>query len=269
MDTRAITETRTLQQSIYLPASPHAVFEALADEKRHAAFTGQDVTLKRKVGGAFSGFGGNVTGEITAIKPDKRLAMKWRTRGWQPGHYSVLELTVAPLLDGRWTELTLVQSEIPANAYDESSAAWRDLYWVKLAPYLREQAMAPVTKFVDEFKNGSNFDAIDETWAKNATLHVTGFDVPPGREGQKEMGRMTFDAFGDLKAVTAMRFVEGDMVAERAEVSAVHKGDFMGVPATGKKIHWTENHIYRIADGRIAEAWSEVSFNDLLKQVKG
>ena len=73
---------------------------------------------------------------------------------------------------------------------------------------------------------------------------------------------MTFDAFGDLKAVTAMRFVEGDMVAERAEVSAVHKGDFMGVPATGKQIHWTENHIYRIADGRIAEAWSEVSVHD-------
>ena len=43
----------------------------------------------------------------------------------------------------------------------------------------------------------------------------------------------------------------------------------MGVPATGKKIHWTENHIYRIADGRIAEAWSEVSFHDLLKQVQG
>lgn len=271
MDTRirATVETRTLQQSIYLPASPHDVFEALADEKRHAAFTGQKVTLERKVGGAFSGFGGNVSGKITAIEPDKRLAMSWRTRGWQPGYYSGLELTLAPLLDGRWTELTLVQSEIPANAFDESSAAWRDLYWVKLAPYLREQAMAPVTQFVDEFKNGAKFDAIDETWAKNAILHVTGFDVPPGREGQKKMGHMTFDAFGDLKAVTAMRFVDGDMVAERAEVSAVHKGNFMGVPATGKKIHWTENHIYRIADGRIAEAWSEVSFNDLLKQVKG
>ena len=72
LDIRAITETRTLQQSIYLPASPHAVFEALADEKRHAAFTGQDVTLDRKVGGAFSGFGGNVTGEITAFCPKFR-----------------------------------------------------------------------------------------------------------------------------------------------------------------------------------------------------
>jgi predicted ester cyclase len=60
-----------------------------------------------------------------------------------------------------------------------------------------------------------------------------------------------------------------DMVAERAKVSAVHKGEFMGVPATGKKIHWTGNHIYRIADGRIAEAWSEVGFQDLLKQVQG
>jgi predicted ester cyclase/uncharacterized protein YndB with AHSA1/START domain len=269
MDTRVTTETRTLEQSIYLPAAPHDVFEALADEARHAAFTGQAATLERKVGGAFSGFDGALTGEITAIEPDRRLAMTWRSRGWQQDQDSDVEFTVTPMLDGRWTELTLLHSGIPANVFDEIAAGWRDFYWVRLVPYLREQTLAPVAQFVDEFKNGANFDAIDETWSKDATLHVTGFDVPPGREGMKTMGHVIFGAFGELTAVTAMRFVEGDLVAERAEVSATHKGDFMGVPATGKKIHWTENHIYRIADGRIAEAWSEVSFLDLMKQLQG
>ncbi len=61
--------------------------------------------------------------------------------------------------------------------------------------------------------------------------------------------------------------VEGDRVVERHTARAVHKGEFHGVPASGKKVYWTENHIYRLENGRIAEAWSEVSFHDLLAQI--
>jgi predicted ester cyclase len=41
----------------------------------------------------------------------------------------------------------------------------------------------------------------------------------------------------------------------------------MGIPATGRQVSWTGNHIYRIANGRIAEAWSEVSLYELLSQL--
>jgi predicted ester cyclase len=47
----------------------------------------------------------------------------------------------------------------------------------------------------------------------------------------------------------------------------VHSGEFNGVPATGKNVFWTENHIYRIQNDRIAEAWSEVSFHHLMAQI--
>jgi len=47
----------------------------------------------------------------------------------------------------------------------------------------------------------------------------------------------------------------------------VHSGEFNGAPATGKKVFWTENHIYRLHNGRIAEAWSEVSFHHLMVQI--
>jgi predicted ester cyclase len=41
----------------------------------------------------------------------------------------------------------------------------------------------------------------------------------------------------------------------------------MGVPATGKKIYWTENHFYRLSNGRIQELWSEWSFQKLMDQL--
>ena len=34
------------------------------------------------------------------------------------------------------------------------------------------------------------------------------------------------------------------------------KGDFMGIPATGKRATWSEIHIGRVANGRLAEHWA-------------
>jgi len=61
--------------------------------------------------------------------------------------------------------------------------------------------------------------------------------------------------------------VEGDRVVERHTARARHTGTFQGIPATGKDVYWTENHNYRLEDGKIAEAWSEVSFHDLMTQI--
>ena len=62
--------------------------------------------------------------------------------------------------------------------------------------------------------------------------------------------------------------VEDDRVVECHTARATHVGEFNGVPATGRRVFWTENHIYRLENGKIAEAWSEVSFHDLMAQLK-
>jgi predicted ester cyclase len=70
---------------------------------------------------------------------------------------------------------------------------------------------------------------------------------------------MIFDAFSDVHVIVNDTIVEGDRVVERHTARARHTGTFNGVPATGRDVGSTENHIYRLKDGKIAEAWSEVS----------
>jgi predicted ester cyclase len=41
----------------------------------------------------------------------------------------------------------------------------------------------------------------------------------------------------------------------------------MGTPPTGKRIRWTEMHIYRLENGKIAEHWVEMSMLQLLQQI--
>ena len=48
-------------------------------------------------------------------------------------------------------------------------------------------------------------------------------------------------------------------VVERSSPAATHQGEFMGTPPTGRRIRWTEIHIYRFVDGKIAEHWVELS----------
>ena len=57
------------------------------------------------------------------------------------------------------------------------------------------------------------------------------------------------------------------MVIERTQTSATHAGEFNGIPATGKQAGWTEIHIYRLVDGKIAELWSEIDLLGLLMQL--
>jgi predicted ester cyclase/uncharacterized protein YndB with AHSA1/START domain len=260
-------ETRIITQEVFLNALPHEVFESFMDSKQQADFTGAPATIDRKPGGRFSAFGGQLEGTTLELEQDRKIVQDWRGGKWPAGHLSRLTLTLNPAYEGRGTQLSLVQTGVPAEQFDEINRGWRDHYWNKLGNYLRAKKVAPVRRFLDEFKNHANIDVVDETWTADCVLHVTGFPMPPGRDAQKNIGRKIFAAFGDVHVEVNDTIVEGDRVVERHSVSAVHKGEFNGFPATGRKVTWTENHIYRMVDGMIAETWSEPSFHDLMKQI--
>ena len=42
---------KTIRQSVTFKATPHAVYEALMDSRKHARFTGDAASISRKVGG--------------------------------------------------------------------------------------------------------------------------------------------------------------------------------------------------------------------------
>jgi predicted ester cyclase/uncharacterized protein YndB with AHSA1/START domain len=260
-------ETRTVTHEIFLNALPGEVFEAFVDSKQHAEFTGAPADIDRKAGGNFSAGGGHLSGTTLEIAKDKKIVQDWRDDKWPAGHFSRLTVTLSSVYDGRGTQISLVQTGVPAEHFEDINKGWRDYYWSKLGAYLHARKVAPVRRFLEEFKNHANIDIVDETWTADCVLHVPGMALAPGRDAQKTVGRMIFAAFGNVHVDVNDTIVEGDRVVERHSATAVHKGEFMGIPATGKNVSWTENHIYRIVDGKIAEAWSEVSFHDLMRQI--
>lgn len=126
---------------------------------------------------------------------------------------------------------------------------------------------AVTRRFLEEFKNQHKFEVIDELFSPRASVHLPAEGLPEGPEGQKAIARNIFAAFPDVHVTLDCVIAEKDFVAERHTARATHRGEFIGVPATGRKIFWTENHFYRLEDGKIQELWSEWSFQNLMSQL--
>lgn len=74
-------------------------------------------------------------------------------------------------------------------------------------------------------------------------------------------------AFPCYELIEEDMIAEGDKVVVRTSGRATHKGEFMGIPPTGKTINVSGILIYRIANGKIVEHWMEVDAPSMMQQL--
>jgi steroid delta-isomerase-like uncharacterized protein len=108
-------------------------------------------------------------------------------------------------------------------------------------------------------------NAIDELVAPDAVVRTPlPIDVT-GAEALKQIWAMLFSVYPDIHVTVEDLIAEGDKVVARNTVTGTHRGEFMGVAATGKSVTYNEIFIFRFAGGRVVETWGVV---DVLAQMK-
>ena len=127
--------TKTIAQSLTLPARPAVVFAALMNQKIHGAFTGAPAHIDARVGGKFSCYGGYITGVTVERVTNKLIVQAWRSRGWPKGFYSLVTFALSPAGRGK-TKLRFVHLGVPARDEKAKSEGWRTHYWEPLKRYL-------------------------------------------------------------------------------------------------------------------------------------
>lgn len=126
----------TIRQTVVFDAPPHAVFEALMDSRKHAAFTGQKASISRKVGGRMTAGDGYIQGKNLRIEKDKVIAQTWRTTDFKeddPDSQVMFHFSKK----GKGTRLMFVHSRVPDRLAEEFRQGWIDYYWVPLKAYLQ------------------------------------------------------------------------------------------------------------------------------------
>jgi predicted SnoaL-like aldol condensation-catalyzing enzyme len=94
---------------------------------------------------------------------------------------------------------------------------------------------ANLQRLYDEVMNGHDLAAADDLITVDRPDHDPTFppELTTGREGFKKLSGMLIAAFPDLRFTTDFMVAEGDMVTAFTKIHGTHRGEFMGIPATG------------------------------------
>lgn len=76
---------------------------------------------------------------------------------------------------------------------------------------------------------------------------------------------MLLRIYPDIHLTVEDLIAEGDKVVGRTTVTGTHRGEFMGLPPTGKSVTYNEIFIFRFVDGKVAETWGVV---DVFAQIR-
>jgi steroid delta-isomerase-like uncharacterized protein len=125
-----------------------------------------------------------------------------------------------------------------------------------------EQNKAFIHLANEEILNNGNLDFADEVFASD---YITRGYTERGPERIKKNVAALRNAFPDLQVTVEPIIAENDMVAWQRTWSGTHQAEFIGTPATGKKITWRSMVFSRIIDGKIVEEWG---IGDLEQKLK-
>jgi steroid delta-isomerase-like uncharacterized protein len=111
------------------------------------------------------------------------------------------------------------------------------------------------------------FVFIEEHYAADIVMHGLFGGEARGLKECKQMFSELYDVFPDLHFALDDEIVKGDKVAIRWTATGTHKGTFMGVPPTNKKITTWVLEIDRFVNGKLAEYWARFDTLDFMQQL--
>jgi len=121
---------------------------------------------------------------------------------------------------------------------------------------MSEENKALVAASFQEVFNQGNLDVIDEVVSPELIDHALPLPgAPSGRDGVKVFAAVVRHAFPDLSSTVNHAIAEGDLVALHVTSKGTMRGEFAGMPASGKQATWDAVHIARVRDGKIVEHW--------------
>lgn len=121
-------------------------------------------------------------------------------------------------------------------------------------------------RYYDEVLNGGRLEVLGEIARPDHVEHNPLPGQAQGIEGLRQRASIIKTAFDPQFTVEQM-VAEGDAVAVRWTNRGTHRGEFFGVPPTGRSVVTTGIDIHVIRDGRMAEHWDVVDMLGALIQI--
>src|ERR687894_2491379 len=120
-----------------------------------------------------------------------------------------------------------------------------------------EENKALVRRFFEEVWSKGNLAVVDELLAPDFVDR----SLLPGQGSSREAYKRSITefraAFSFADLTIEDQVAEGDMVVTRFSTRCIHRGEFLGIPASGEVAPYTSIRIHRVVGGKITDEWSE------------
>ena len=114
-----------------------------------------------------------------------------------------------------------------------------------------------------------DLSGIEEVVAAEFVDHHFPPELPPGPAGVRQFfTQLLGGIFSEMRIEIDRLVAEGDLVDCHFALFAKHTGEFAGIAPRGNAIRCPAISTFRIADGKLAEAWEIFDSGDLLNQMK-
>jgi steroid delta-isomerase-like uncharacterized protein len=132
-----------------------------------------------------------------------------------------------------------------------------------------EVAKAVVRRNTVEVQGGGDWAVFDALFADDFVDHTPQPGVSADKAGVLILYKGLRVAFPDFHAEIHWQTVEGDLVTTFKIYYGTHRGTFLGIPPTGRAIHFETVDAMRVQNGRITDHWGVGNLYSLVQQLRG
>jgi steroid delta-isomerase-like uncharacterized protein len=119
-----------------------------------------------------------------------------------------------------------------------------------------------------ELINAGDIDGFGKLLADDFVEHEDVPAGPPTKDGTLEFFRSLLLSFPDWRMDVEDLIANDDKAVARVRATATHQGEFMGIPATGKRVEVELIDIMRFDDaGLVCEHWGIADMLSLMQQL--
>ena len=123
-------------------------------------------------------------------------------------------------------------------------------------------------RFLDRV-NAGDLSAIDNLVSDVFVEHEEIPGLEPTKAGLLQMFEMIHTGLEDAKFEVDDLIAEGDTASARSRLTGIHRGEFMGIPATGRTISVGVSDYLRFDNGLLVEHWGVMDTGALMQQLTG
>jgi len=249
-------------EDLYGPDGFAGLYRTFLQAFPDLTFQVEDVIVDGDLALARGTLGGNHEGDFMGMAPATHTYISWTGSAF-------FRFNGEGLIDARWQDwdgvAVMQQLGVVPGPYVPKPPA--PMPPANPGPSLSgDEVKQTLAEFIERVWNNGDLAYADELFHPAATS-PSAPTLPTGAEAVKQLTTMIRTAFPDYHMRIERIVGETDKVGAQFSQTGTHENDFMGLPATGRRVEWTETGILRFEGGKVVESWYEADILGLMQQL--